>query len=40
VRTDELISVVRYESGDFAADVVFDEDGLVLEYPRLGHRVG
>jgi uncharacterized protein len=40
VRSDELISVVRYESGDFAADIVFDEDGLVLEYPGLGHRVG
>lgn len=40
VRTDELISVVRYESGDFAADIVLDEDGLVLEYPGLGHRVG
>jgi uncharacterized protein len=42
VRTDGLISVVRYESSsrDFVADIVFDEDGLVLEYPLLGHRVG
>jgi uncharacterized protein len=40
VHTDELISVVRYESGQFAADIVLDEDGLVLEYPGLGHRVG
>jgi hypothetical protein len=41
VRADELISVVRYESSsrDFVADVVFDEDGLVLEYPGLGHRL-
>jgi len=42
VRTDELISVVRYESGsrNFVADIVFDEDGIVLEYPGLGHRIG
>jgi hypothetical protein len=40
VRADELISVVRYESGNFAADIVLDEDGLVLEYPGLGHRIG
>jgi uncharacterized protein len=41
VRTDELVSVVRYESSsrDFAADIVFDEDGLVLEYPGIGHRL-
>lgn len=40
-RTDELISVVRYESEsrDFTADIVFDEDGLVLEYPGIGHRL-
>jgi len=42
VRTDELMSVVRYESSsrDFVADIVFDDDGLVLEYPGIGHRVG
>src|SRR5579859_1884564 len=42
MRTDELVSVVRYESGsrDFVADLVFDDDGLVLEYPGIGHRVG
>lgn len=41
VRTDELVSVVRYESGsrDFTADIVFDEDGLVVEYPGIGHRL-
>jgi len=40
-RTDELVSVVRYESGsrDFVAEIVFDDDGLVLEYPGLGHRL-
>jgi len=41
VRTDELVSVVRYESGpgDFSAEVVFDDDGLVVEYPGIGHRL-
>jgi hypothetical protein len=41
VRTDELISVVRYESEsrDFTAEIVFDEDGLVVEYPGIGHRL-
>ncbi len=41
VRTDGLVSVVRYESvgGNFAAEIVFDEDGLVVEYPGLGHRL-
>jgi uncharacterized protein len=42
VRADELTSVVRYESSsrDFTADLVFDEEGLVLEYPGIGHRMG
>jgi hypothetical protein len=41
VRTDELVSVVRYESEsrDFVADIVFDGDGLVVEYPGIGHRL-
>ncbi|MFE4258886.1 putative glycolipid-binding domain-containing protein [Streptomyces sp. NPDC056883] len=26
---------VRYESGDFRADIAFDDDGLVLDYPSL-----
>lgn len=26
---------VRYESGGFRADIGFDEDGLVLDYPSL-----
>jgi hypothetical protein len=29
----------RFESGKFAADIVFDRDGLVVEYPRLFTRV-
>jgi len=41
VRADELASVVRYESEsrDFVAEIVFDEDGIVLEYPGIGHRL-
>jgi len=31
-------AVIRYESGTFSADVVFDEDGLVVDYPGLGRR--
>jgi uncharacterized protein len=31
-------AVVRYESGTFSADVVFDDDGLVVDYPGLGRR--
>lgn len=35
-------SLVRYESvdGDFVAELSFDADGLVVEYPQLGRRVG
>jgi hypothetical protein len=31
-------AVIRYESGTFRADVVFDDDGLVVDYPGLGRR--
>lgn len=33
--------VVRFESldGDFTADIVFDEDGLVIDYPGIGRRL-
>jgi uncharacterized protein len=31
-------AVIRYESGPFRADVVFDKDGLVVDYPGLGRR--
>jgi uncharacterized protein len=31
-------AVIRFESGTFRADVVFDGDGLVADYPGLGHR--
>jgi uncharacterized protein len=30
------LSVIRYESGSFSADVTFDADGLVVDYPGLG----
>jgi len=32
--------VVRFRSGSFTADLVFDADGFVLEYPGLARRVG
>ena len=33
--------VIRYESldSDFAADIVFDSDGLVVDYPGIGRRI-
>jgi hypothetical protein len=39
-RREELI-VVRFElvDGDFAEDIAFDADGLVLHYPRIARRV-
>jgi uncharacterized protein len=30
------VSVIRFESGDFRADVTFDAQGVVLDYPGLG----
>jgi uncharacterized protein len=32
-------AVIRYESGTFRADVRFDADGLVVDYPGLGQRL-
>jgi uncharacterized protein len=32
-------ALIRYESGDFAATIAFDADGLVREYPQLGSRI-
>jgi uncharacterized protein len=31
--------VVRYRSGAFVADIVFDSEGLVVDYPQLARRV-
>jgi hypothetical protein len=33
-------AVIRYSSGSFASDVVFDRDGHVVDYPALARRVG
>ncbi|GHB55760.1 hypothetical protein GCM10010347_27170 [Streptomyces cirratus] len=32
-------SRIRYESGDFRSDVVFDADGVVVDYPQLATAV-
>jgi len=32
-------ATIRYASGDFSADVVFDTGGFVVDYPDLGRRV-
>jgi len=32
--------VVRYSSGTFSADIQFDADGIVVDYPGLARRVG
>jgi hypothetical protein len=32
-------SVVRFDNGDFTADIVFDADGLVVDYPEIARRV-
>jgi hypothetical protein len=34
-------SVIRYEATDsnFSADITFDEDGLVVDYPGIGRRL-
>lgn len=31
--------IVRYRSGTFSADIEFDAEGFVVDYPRLAHRV-
>jgi len=31
-------AVIRYQSGTFSSDVVFDDEGLVVDYPGLGRR--
>jgi len=36
--TQPAAAIIRYESGTFRADVVFDDDGLVVDYPGLGRR--
>lgn len=31
---------VRYQSGDFASDLLIDDDGFVIYYPQLATRIG
>ncbi len=38
-RGDPSGAVIKYRSGSFESDLVFDADGFVLEYPQLGRRV-
>lgn len=38
LRRDGDISVVRFESEGFSADIIFDNDGLVIDYPGIGRR--
>jgi hypothetical protein len=40
LRKSGEVSVVRYESGsrDFVAELTFDADGLVIDYPGIGRR--
>ncbi len=40
MRKSGEVSVVRYESGsrDFVAELTFDADGLVIDYPGIGRR--
>jgi hypothetical protein len=41
VRVESGTVVVRYESTDsgFTADLTFDQDGLVIDYPGIGRRL-
>jgi hypothetical protein len=41
VRKSGDLSVIRYESRDstFVAEITFDQDGLVVGYPGIGHRL-
>ena len=36
---DPAGGVIKYRSGSFESDLVFDAEGFVLEYPQLGRRV-
>jgi uncharacterized protein len=38
VRRTDRGAVINYASGDFSADVTFDADGLVVDYPGLATR--
>jgi len=38
LRREDGYSVVRFESPGFSADIVFDSDGLVVDYPGIARR--
>jgi hypothetical protein len=38
LRRDNGYSVVRFESEGFSSDIVFDSDGLVVDYPGIARR--
>lgn len=42
LRREDDARIVRYESrgGDFMSDLRFDDDGLVIDYPKLARRIG
>ncbi len=40
VRADGDGAVVRFDSDDFTADIAFDRDGLVVDYPGIARRAG
>jgi hypothetical protein len=40
VRHDAATSIVRFDSEGFRAEIVFDDDGLVLDYPGIARRAG
>jgi hypothetical protein len=42
VRNRDKMAMVRYRSleSDFTADLSFDSDGLVIDYPGIGRRIG
>ncbi|WP_433267330.1 putative glycolipid-binding domain-containing protein [Actinosynnema sp. CS-041913] len=39
VSVGEEQSVVSFESGDFQQDITVDKTGLVVDYPRIAHRI-
>lgn len=42
LRREPGARIVRYESrrGDFVSDLRFDDDGIVIDYPKLARRIG
>ena len=40
VRAVDGRSIVRFESEGFTADIVYDADGFVLDYPGIATRIG